>query len=126
MHKINLIEGYQRPYICPVHYAYREKVKIIIDDMIKNEILRASASQYTAPLLFVPKKDGKLRICVDYRAINAVTVADNYNLPRIGETKQLVRGKYFSSIDLRDGFWQVSVVVVIWSIPTYACNDLFV
>ena len=58
----------------------------------------------------MPKKDSKLRLCVDYRALNKVTVPDNYMLPRIAYIKQHLRGNIFSALDLKEGFWQVPVL----------------
>ena len=57
----------------------------------------------------VRKKDGRLRLCVDYRALNEATVPDNYTIPRIDYIKQHVRGTIFTTIDLKDGFLQVPV-----------------
>jgi hypothetical protein len=69
-----------------------------------------SASPYGAPILFAKKKDGKLRMCIDYRALNKNTVADSYPLPRIDELLARLRGaKVFSKLDLRDGYHQVQM-----------------
>ena len=109
VHSIHLTEGYKKPYSYPVPYAYREKVKEKLDEMIASGILRPSSSQYSAPLVVVPKKDGRMRLCVDFRALNKVTVPDNYGLPHIKEIKHVIHGEVFSTLDLKDGFWQVTV-----------------
>ncbi|CAF4962979.1 unnamed protein product, partial [Rotaria socialis] len=67
-------------------------------------------SPYAAPITLQPKKDGSLRFCVDFRELNAVTVRDVYPIPRIDDTlDQLQHAKYFSSMDLRSGFWQIEL-----------------
>jgi hypothetical protein len=60
--------------------------------------------------LFVKKKDGSLRICIDYRSLNKVTIKDKYPLPRIDDLfDQLKDAKYFSKIDLRLGYYQLKI-----------------
>ena len=57
-------------------------------------------------MLFMKKPDGSLRFCIDYRALNAVTIKDKYPLPNYEDlTDQLAGAKYFSSLDLRSGYW---------------------
>ncbi len=71
---------------------------------------RSSTSPYSAPILFVGKKDGGLRTCIDYRSLNAVTVKDRYPLPRVDDLLDKLRGSaYFSSIDLQQGYNQIRV-----------------
>ena len=69
-----------------------------------------SSSPYSAPILFAKKKDGCLRMCIDYRLLNSNTVTDSYPLPRIDEMLQRIQGtKVFSKLDLRDGYHQIGV-----------------
>jgi hypothetical protein len=71
-------------------------------------IIRSSRSQYSSPVLFSPKKDGKLRMVVDYRMLNAQTVRDRFPTPTAGDLIAKTRGaKLFSKIDLLSGFHQL-------------------
>lgn len=69
----------------------REVRKWIAENLSKS-FIRASSSSAASPILFVKKKDGSLRLCVDYRALNDVTVKDRHPLPRIEETLNQIRG----------------------------------
>jgi hypothetical protein len=74
-------------------------------------ILEPSKSPYSAPVLFVPKPNGRgLRLCVDYRALNAITVKNRYPIPRIDDLLDAVSGaKFFTSLDLTSGYHQVLI-----------------
>ncbi|KAG1037188.1 hypothetical protein G6F43_012913 [Rhizopus delemar] len=73
-------------------------------------LIRPSSSPWGAPVLFVRKKDGSLRMCIDYRAINSLTKRINTPLPRIDECLERLGGaKHFSSIDLKSGYHQVRI-----------------
>ena len=72
--------------------------------------IRTSASPAGAPILFVPKADGTLRLCVDYRGLNAVTVKNRYPLPRIDEMlDRLVGAKIYTKLDLRDAYHRIRI-----------------
>jgi hypothetical protein len=107
--EINLNGIHKRPYQYRVPYAYREKVLQRIQEMREEGVLRPSASPFAAPLVAVPKKDGRMRICADFRALNSVTIPDRYAMPRIDDIKMHVVGKVFSTLDLREGFNQVPI-----------------
>ena len=72
--------------------------------------IRPSVSSWGAPILFVKKKDGTLRMCIDYRQINKLTVKNKYSLPRIEDLFDQLKGaSVFSKIDLRSGYYQLRV-----------------
>lgn len=71
----------------------KEKLQIILDDMLKNQIIRPSTSEYSSPIVLVKKKSGDLRLCVDYRELNKHIVKDRYPLPLIDDNLDLLRGK---------------------------------
>ena len=72
--------------------------------------IRPSTSPWGAPVLFVKKKDGSLRLCIDYRQLNKVTIKNKYPLPRIDDLfDQLQGAQYFSKIDLRSEYHQLRI-----------------
>ena len=72
--------------------------------------IRPSVSSWGAPVLFVKKKDGTMRLCIDYRKLNQVTVKNKYPLPRIDDLfDQLLGAQVFSKIDIRSGYHQLKI-----------------
>ena len=82
-----------------------------LDDMLRQGIIEYSRSPYTSPVHLVPKKEkGAYRFCVDYRKLNAQTENQSFSLPRIFDvTNRLHGAKVFSSLDLRNAYWQVNI-----------------
>ena len=77
------------------------ELKKQLDEMLQKGYIRPSSSPWGAPAIFVGKKDGSLRMCVDYRALNDVTIKNKYPLPRINDLfDQLSGAQVFSKIDL--------------------------
>jgi hypothetical protein len=109
---IDLIPGMapitKRPYrMAPTELA---KLKLQIADLQQKGYIRPSSSPWGAPVLFVSKKDGSMRMCIDYRSLNEVTIKNKYPLPRIDDLfDQLQGAKYFSKIDLRSGYHQLRI-----------------
>ena len=101
----------------PVAQSYRsvppnhlQEVKEHIKGLLAQNVIRESYSPYAAPVVLVRKKDGSLRLCVDYRRLNAKTVPDAYPLPRIQESlDSLVGAEYFSTLDLASGYHQIAM-----------------
>ena len=84
--------------------------KVLIEEMVNKGFVRPSTSPWGAPVLFVKKKDGGMRLCIDYRELNKVTIRNQCPLPRIDDLfDQLQGAKVFSKIDLRSGYHQLRV-----------------
>ena len=109
-HKIELTENNlvrSRPY--PLPYAKRENFKKEIQDMLSLGIIRESNSPFASPIVIVKKKGGLHGICVDYRKLNKLTVADPEPLTTAEDLFQrLGKSKYYSKIDLSKGHWQTT------------------
>jgi hypothetical protein len=85
-------------------------VKKQIDELLEKGYIRPSTSPWAAPVLFMEKKDGTKRMCIDYRALNEVTIKNKYPLPRIDDLFDQLRGaSVFSKIDLRSGYHQLRI-----------------
>ena len=86
----------------------RQKVERQLAELLEKGLIEPSLSPYGAPILFVAKKDGLLRMVIDYRALNKQTVKNRYPLPRIDDLLDQLQGaKFFSSLDLLSGYHQV-------------------
>ena len=97
---------HQLPYKIP--HKKRHLADEEIDKMLKMGIIRPSSSPWSSPILLVPKKDGSVRFCVDYRKVNSVTVKDRWPLPRVQDIfDQMGGASVFSTMDMRSGYWQV-------------------
>jgi hypothetical protein len=98
----------KRPYRMPP--AELAELKKQLQELLDKEFIHPSTSPWGCPALFVKKKDESLRLCVDYRPLNAVTIKNKYPLPRIDVLfDQLVGAKEFSKIDLRSGYHQIKI-----------------
>ena len=96
----------QRPRRLPIHQ--KEVADTEIESMLKRGIITPATGPWAAPVVLVRKKNGKVRFCVDYRRLNAITRKDAYPLPRIDETIDMLSGsRFFSTFDLASGYWQV-------------------
>ncbi|WVZ63357.1 LOW QUALITY PROTEIN: hypothetical protein U9M48_012994 [Paspalum notatum var. saurae] len=88
----------------------QELIKENIDELLGKGFIRPSSSLWAFPVLFVDKKDGSRRMCVDYRALNDVTIKNKYPLPRIDDLFDQLQGAcVFSKIDLRSGYHQMKI-----------------
>ena len=86
------------------------QLKKQLDQLLIEGKISPSTSPYGAPVLFVKKKDGSLRMCIDYRALNSQTVKNRYALPRINELlDQLYDTKIFSKLDLTSSYHQITI-----------------
>ena len=90
--------------------AELKELQAQVRELVDKGFIRPSTSPWGAPVLFVRKKDGSLRLCIDYRKLNRLTVKNRYPLPRINNLFDQLRGaKVFSKIDLRSGYHQLQV-----------------
>jgi hypothetical protein len=86
------------------------KLKLQITELQQKGYIHPSSSPWGAPVLFVTKKDGSMRMCINYRSLNEVTIKNKYPLPWIDDLfDQLQGAKYFSKIDLRSGYHQLRI-----------------
>ena len=96
------------PYRIP--QAYRETIQLEVKEMLEAGIIEPSTSDWCAPIVPVKKKDGTLRLCVDYRRLNAVSESDAYPMPRVDDLIDRLGGvSYITTMDLTRGYWQVPV-----------------
>lgn len=96
----------QKPY--RVSPSERKIIDNQVREMLQKGIIQESSSPWAAPVILVKKKDGTWRFCVDYRRLNSITKKDVYPLPRIDDALDCLHSaSYFSSIDLRSGYWQI-------------------
>ena len=87
-----------------------EELKVQLEELLEKGYIRPSVSPWGAPVLFVRKKDGTMRLCIDYRELNKVTVKNKYPLPRIDDLFDQLQGAgVFSKIDLRSGYHQLRI-----------------
>lgn len=86
----------------------RSIVSKIVDEWIERGIVRPSSSEYTSPIVLVAKKDGKPRLCIDYRKLNRKIVRDRYSLPLIeDQLDRLAEATVYCTFDLKDAFFHV-------------------
>jgi hypothetical protein len=98
----------KKPYrMAPTELA---ELKLQIAELQQKGYIRPSSSPWGALALFITKKDGSMRMCIDYRSLNEVTIKNKYPLPRIDDLfDQLQGAKYFSKTDLRSGYHQLRI-----------------
>ncbi|KAJ9511158.1 hypothetical protein QJQ45_013227 [Haematococcus lacustris] len=111
-HTIPLVPD-SRPPVTPMYRLSRpeqEELKKQIKDYLAKGMIEPSSSPYAAPILFVQKKSGELRMCIDYRQLNKLTLRDQYPLPRIDDLFDRLSGcSVFSSLDLQAGYHQIRI-----------------
>jgi hypothetical protein len=111
-HAIEVMPGVALPTKAPYRMNHEElkELKVQLEELLAKGYIQPNKSPYEAPILFVHKKDGTLRMCVDYRALSKVTMNNRYPLPRIDDLfYRLSRAKFFSRIDLCSGYYQICI-----------------
>jgi len=113
-HEIPLAPG-SKPFYGPIYNLSETELRYLkeyIDRMLERGWIHPSKSPFGSPILFVKKPDGSLRLCVDYRRLNAMTVKNRYPLPLISELLDRIKNaKYYTKLDLRDAFNQLCVAL---------------
>ncbi|KAK1435339.1 hypothetical protein QVD17_01100 [Tagetes erecta] len=110
--RIDLIPGAKPIAKAPYRLAPTEMQELMsqLQELLEKGFIRPSMSPWGAPILFIKKKDGSMRMCIDYRELNKVTIKNRYPLPRIDDLfDQLQGASWFSKIDLRSGYHQLKV-----------------
>jgi hypothetical protein len=109
---INLVPGTVPIAKRPTRMSSSELVELKkqLDELLEKGFIRPSVSPWGAPVLFVKKNDGAMRISIDYRGLNAITIKNKCPLPRIDDLLDQLKGAmYFSKIDLRSGYHQMKI-----------------
>ena len=111
-HKIELdpIKDVPNKTLYPMKEKELEELRDYLGKNLSRGWIRESDSPVGAPILFVKKKDGSLRLCVDYRGLNAVTKKARYPLPLIGEAlDRLSTAKYYTKLDIKDAYHNIRI-----------------
>jgi len=99
------------PVRCTPYRLNPEKTKALkqeLDNLLQLGIIEESNSPFASPVVLVPKSDGTLRLCTDFRKVNAVTVADPFPLPRVDDLiDRIGKAKFLTKLDMTRGYWQV-------------------
>lgn len=111
-HAIDIEAGSKLPNLPMYRHSHKEQEELVkqLQAYLDKGFVRPSTSNCASPVLFVKKKDGTMRLCVDYRALNKITIKNRYPLPRIDDLLDQLQGaRYFTKIDLRSGYHQIRI-----------------
>ncbi|KAH9722467.1 Endonuclease [Citrus sinensis] len=111
-HAIELEQSAKPPALAPYRMAppELEELRRQLKDLLDAGYIRPSKAPFGAPVLFQKKKDGSLWMCIDYRALNKITIKNKYPIPLIADLfDQLGKARYFPKLDLRSGYYQVRI-----------------
>ena len=98
----------QRPY--RTNPENKQEIDRQVAEMLDRGIIQESVSPWSSPVVLVKKKNGAMRFCIDFRAVNKITRKDSFPMPLVSETLDALSGtKYFSTLDLKSGYWQIEM-----------------
>ncbi|EGT47562.1 hypothetical protein CAEBREN_01908 [Caenorhabditis brenneri] len=127
--EIELVEGAEpvRQKPRPIPLAIRPEIRKMIQKMLAQGVIRESHSPWASPVVLVKKKDGSVRMCIDYRKVNKVVRYNAHPLPNIEATLQSLSGKkVFTTLDLLAGYWQIPLKEQSKEITAFAIgSELF-
>ena len=113
-YSIKIIEG-KEPLYRPLYNLLESELRVLreyIKENLTSGRIRYSTSPIGSPILFVPKKDGTIRLYIDYRGLDLVTIKDKCVLPLIIETlDRIIGARYFTSLDLKDAYYRIRIRV---------------
>ena len=124
-HRIDIVPGakpiYQQPYRCGIERRKAEEAEV--NRMLQAKVITPSNAEWASPIILVPKPDGSLRFCVDYRKLNSITVRDSYPMPRMDECiDSLGSATVFTTLDCNSGYWQLPVATKDQDKTTFTCH----
>jgi len=111
-HQIELVSGARPPAKAPYRMApvELEELRKKLEELLEAGDIKTSKAPYRAPVLFQKKEDGSLKLCVDYRALNRVTVKNTYPVPLVADLfDRLGKATYFTKLDLGSEYYQVRI-----------------
>ena len=125
-HRIDLVPGakpvHAQPYRAGPKAREAEQEEVL--RMLKAGVIEPASTDWASPVVLVPKPDGSLRFCVDYRKLNALTIGDSYPLPRMDECiDSLGDATIFSTLDCNSGYWQIPVRDEDKDKTTFTCHE---
>jgi len=125
-HRIDLNAGARPVRFAPRRAGYtpREAETAKVRRQLEADVIEPTSSEWGFPVVLVPKKDGTLRFCVDYRLLNVVTKKDSYLLPRMDECiDSLGEATIFSTLDCNAGYWQVAIAPEDREKTAFVCHE---